>query len=274
MDMQALKPLLKSLVDMIKPLNELVAVKLTSPEALDEIDKHLKKAVLIDTGKLCSLLDEMQGIVKGLRAQQVAAFTPIVSEYIRLQQAEGAGVRETSTGWRIGILELQMNPESGIARMAYNREPLTKWANVSNIDSLVKLSKQAHEELARWSIPDEKVLETMHAAYEICLSSARTRPALIPMIEFYMGVRHIQVRQRLESDGPQADLSPCKLPVACFLNTIDRYRALSSDLPLIERLGFQTGSSQEVSQKKGFIINGLDPASEYKVVCYVVRTEP
>ena len=274
MDVHALKSLLKSLGAMIKPLNELVGVKLTNPDALSEIAKHLRKGLLIDMVQLRSRLDEASDLVKGLQEQRAAAFTPILSEYIRMLQSEGVEVRETSTGWRIGILELQIDPENGTTRMAYNREPLTKWVSVSDTDGFVQLGKEAHQELTRWSIPDDIVLDTMHAAYEISLSSARTRPALIPMIEFYKGVRHIQVRQRLHSEGPQADLSPCKLPVASFLYALDRYRVLSCNLPLTERLGFQTGSSQEVAQKKGFIINGLDAFSEYKVVCYVVRMEP
>jgi len=271
MDELVFKGLLKALGDLLKPIWEAAGVKLNAPEWLDELATILKKAKSRDFAQLKSILDELDGEVTRERARRAANLAPIVSEYIVKLQAQGTLVRETSTGWRIDKLELQTKPGAGAARIAYNREPLTPWANVNDVGRLEKLERDAHAELTRWSIPEPDLLGVMNAAYVMCRATAKT--PLIPMTEFYKSIRCVQVRRLLDSAGPHADLSKCKLPVASFLHSVDRYRVISGDLPIAERLGFQTGSSHEVSQKKGFIINGLDASSEYKVVCYVVQAE-
>jgi len=271
MDMNALKPLLKAVGDMIKPMDELLAVKLSTPEALEELDKHLKKSMSRDSVQLMGVLADLAVAVNAMRAERVASFTPILSEYLRTRQSQGDGVRETGTGWRIGIFELQSKPGAGAARIAYNREPLTKWVDIHSVDSLTRLEQVAHSELSRWSIPDDDLLSILHSAYDAC--RAFTKSPLVPMVEFYKSVRYVQVKKLLDKEGPRAEITSCKLPGAAFMYAVDRYKALSMDLPPTKRLGFQTGSSHEVSQKKGFIINGLDPSSDYKVVCYVVRAE-
>jgi len=86
------------------------------------------------------------------------------------------------------------------------------------------------------------------------------------MLDFYKEVRIALIRNCLVKKPTSKIDKYLDFPLWAFLYNLDIYRSL--EIPIEQKLGFQTGS--QVESSKGLVINGLNPQDDYKVMCYVI----
>jgi hypothetical protein len=88
---------------------------------------------------------------------------------------------------------------------------------------------------------------------------------VVPVLKFYLEVRVALLRKALLAKQPDKEL-----PLWVFLYNLDRYCAASTQVPKNKKIGLQSGSQHEVSNKKAIIVNGLDAYQDYKTICHII----
>jgi hypothetical protein len=271
----SLKEAVLRLHGLAKSLNELAKVNLRTPEALDELEKALQK---VPQGALFGeALDEartgLEGAIAELRKDRAQAFGRVEADFVRAAREKSSSVREQNEGWRIGKLEFQFRRAQALARILYNHEEIVPWKPIGELNDLEKLEGAGLKLLASAEFPAAMLALTFWDAYETerdrRTRDRKTRPNLVPLPDFYRELRSAIVRFELAGQKPDRRLQFTDLPRWKFLYNLDRYRAEVQSLPSDRRLGFQTGSQQDVQRGLGFSINGLDANQDYKTVCYV-----
>jgi hypothetical protein len=160
-----------------------------------------------------------------------------------------------------------------MARVLYNHEEIVGWTPIGGVTDLEKLETAAVRVLNSAELDPQMLVSTLWAAYESererRTRDGKTRPELVPLPDFYRELRASMVRYELAGQKPDRRLRFTDLPRWKFLYNLDRYRAQGPSISTGQRLGFQTGSQQDVQRGLGFSINGLDATQDYKTVCYV-----
>jgi hypothetical protein len=257
------------------PLGAFAKIRPTDPKSLERLDAALKR---LPSGE--SLGEAVEGLrertaqyLHVARRERIAAFHPIEADWVRGARESGKGLRERSSGWRVEMLELQLQREQARARFFFNREALTPWSPIGSPDDLAALEERARKLLDGIAFPDAMLTEVFWDAYEQERAArqrvGKGRAETIPLPDFYRGVRVALVRHELAGQGPEKKLRWAELPRWAFLYNLDRYRALGPAVPEGRRLGLQTGSQQE-SRQFGMVVNGLDAAQDYRTMCFVV----
>ena len=258
------------------PLLALAETKPTSAEALEQIEKALRN---LPPGEIFGrAVDEtrdlLETLVADLRREHTRAFGRIEAEYIRGVRQGPKILRETGDGWRIGPLCLQMRRDQARAQVLYNHETLIPWTTITAADDLAKLEQRGHEMLQARALPEELLNTLFWDAYEHARSRREqtriTHPELVPILDFYAEVRIALIRQELQGQKPDRKLTRTELPRWAFTYNLDRYRNLSAAKPEERRLGFQSGSQQEVQRRQGLTMNGLDATQDYRTICYII----
>jgi hypothetical protein len=257
------------------PLGALTKIKPTDPRALERLAATLKRLPSGDT--LGPALDDLRGrterFLDTARRERIAAFRPLEAEWVRAARANGKQLRERSGGWRVDMLELGLQRDQARARFFYNREALTPWSPIGSADDLATLEERARALLRGNTLPDASLLAVFHDAYAgECAARERHgkgRVEVVPLPDFYRGVRVALVRDELAGRAPEKKLRWAELPRWAFLYNLDRYRAHVTEVSEGQRLGLQTGSQQE-SRQFGMVVNGLDAAQDYRTMCFVV----
>lgn len=269
-----LKELQKDFNKIQKYFEIFTKIKASDSEALDVLDKAIKGA---PTGQTlsCAYDDLKVRAIEFLaeaRKHREKDFRRIETEFIKLSKENGKDVRESSGGWRIGVLELRSNPELSKVQFLYNRDVIIPWQSVSSVEDFIKVENSTLAMLDKIALSEEILSAIFLEAYQQALvRSAKTDPKIVPIFGLYKETRIALVRHFFSKKAPNAKLDQFyDFPRWAFLYNLDRYRTYSNSLPIQERLGLQTGSQQEVSQGKGMVVNGLDPLQDYKVMCYVI----
>ncbi len=260
---------------MAGPLAAVAKIKPTDPRALGQLATALER--LPSGVALGQALEELRErttrFAQAARRERIATFRPIEAEWVRAARAAGQSVRERSSGWRVGMLELALQREQARARFFYNREALTPWSPIGDPTDLAALEERARTLLRGVALQDELLIAVFHDAYEGARAARqrddRGRAEVVPLPDFYRGVRVALVRHEVAEQGPEKKLRWAELPRWAFLHNLDRYRALGTTVPEKQRLGLQTGSQQETRQF-GMVVNGLDATQDYKTMCFVV----
>lgn len=272
----ALKEIQKDFNKLVKSLEKISKIKASDSEALDELDKAIKGAPTGQT--LSSAFDDLKvraiEFLEEARKHREKGFRRIETDFIKLTKEKGKTVRESSGGWRIGVLELQSNPELSKVRFLYNREVIIPWQSVSSVEDFINAENNTLAMLDKIALSEENLATIFVEAYQQALArlANKTGSNIVPIFGLYKETRVALVRQFFMGKAPNAKLDQfTDFPRWAFLYNLDRYRTYSSTLPVQKRLGLQTGSQQEVSQGKGMIVNGLDPLQDYKVMCYVIN---
>ena len=266
---------------LVAPLAAVTKVKPADPKALERLDAALRRLPPGETlGRAVDELRERAAqALHQARRERIAAFGPIEADFVRAAREGQKQLRERTNGWRIDMLELQLQREQARARFLYNREVLVAWSPVSTPDDLARLEERARLMLQKTvaAYPDELLVQVFWQAYEHERArrrgTGRARPEAVPILDFYRGLRVTLVRHELEEQQPDKKLRYAELPRWAFLYNLDRYRALGSAVPEARRLGLQTGSQQE-SRSIGVVVNGLDAQQDYKTMCFIVPTQP
>lgn len=114
------------------PLGAFAKIRPTDPKSLERPDAALKR---LPSGE--SLGEAVEGLrertvqyLHGARREWIAAFRPIEADWVRAAREAGKGLRERSNGWRVDMLELQLQREQARARFFFNREALTSWSPI------------------------------------------------------------------------------------------------------------------------------------------------
>ena len=265
---------------LVAPLAAFTKVRPGDPRALERLDAALKRLPPGEAlaGALEELRERTARYVEQARRERIAAFRPIEAEYVRAAREQGKQLRERASGWRIDLLELQLQREQARARFLYNREVLVPWSPINNAEDLAQLEGRARAMLERATAayPDDLLARVFWDAYEQERARRRpgrgARPEAVPLLDFYRGLRVALVRHELEEQQPDKKLRYAELPRWTFLYNLDRYRALGAAVPEARRLGYQTGSQQE-SRTIGVVVNGLDAQQDYKTMCYIMPVQ-
>jgi len=261
-----------------KQLADVSTVAASAPEALDELEKVLQRLPAGDS--FGQALEEARAklteVMASARLERAQSFGRIEAEFIRSVRESGKPVREQNEGWRVGMLDLQFRREQSSARVRYNHEELVGWKPVALSADFNRLEASALKLLKGAEFPPDMIVRILWNTYESerdrRTKDRKTRPELVPLIDFYRELRATIVRFELTGQKPDRRLQYTELPRWRFLYNLDRYRALGQAIPHEKRLGFQTGSQQDVQRGMGFSINGLDASQDYKTVCYVIAS--
>ncbi len=257
------------------PLGALAKIKPNDPRALERLGAALKR--LPSGDRLGPALDDLRArterYVETARRERIAAFRPLEAEWVRAARAEGKQLRERSGGWRVDMLELGLQRDQARARFFYNREALTPWSPIGGADDLAALEERARALLNGATFPEASLSAIFHDAYAGERAARerqdKGRSEVVPLPDFYRGVRVALVRDELAGQGPEKKLRWAELPRWAFLYNLDRYRARAAEVPEGQRLGLQTGSQQE-SRQFGMVVNGLEASQDYRTMCFVV----
>lgn len=269
----ALREIQKEFKNISKYLEPFVNLK-QEPDSLEKLTKALNS---LPSGEIFSkVIEELKtksnNILKEAQTIRSQSFKRIEAEYIRRVKENGKVVRESSNGWRVGPVELQLKPEMSQIRILYNREILLNWLPVSSAEDIFKAEEKALSILGKVTIPDGDLVLVCWEAFDQARKrqSTKTNANLVLLSDFYKEFRIALVRLFFERKSPTSKIDwASDVPKWAFLFNLDRFRALGSIVPTEKRIGLQTGSQQEVSQGKGMVLNGLDPLQDYKMMCYV-----
>jgi hypothetical protein len=255
------------------PLAAFTKVKASDPKHIERLDVALKR---LPPGEavgqtLDELRERMARYVEAARRERIQAFRPLEAEYVRDARADGKSLRERANGWRVDLLELQLQREQARARYFYNREALAPWSPVGAAADLAALEAKARALLARAALPEATLRGVFQDAFDYARDRRRparaSQPERVPLPDFYRAVRVMLVQHELAEGQPEKKLRYGELPRWAFLYNLDRYRALGAELAL------QTGSQQE-SRQFGLVVNGLDAQQDYKTMCYILPATP
>jgi len=255
------------------PLAAFTKAKASDPKHIERLDAALK---WLPPGELVGqtleeLRERMARYVVDARRERIQAFRPLEAEYVREARAAGKSLRERANGWRVDLLELQLQREQARARFYYNREALVPWSPVGAAADLAALEAKARALLARAALPEATLRGVFHDAFGYARDRRRparaSHPGRVPLPDFYRAVRVMLVQYELAEGQPEKKLRYGELPRWAFLYNLDRYRALGAELTL------QTGSQQE-SRQFGMVVHGLDAQQDYKTMCYILPAAP
>lgn len=274
---QDIKRLQKEMSIVIKPLEDITKIKSKDSKFLTDLNKATQDIPPVEylLERLEQVRAEMHELVRKQLEDMVKSFKHIETQYIKNVMNNGRKIRESALGWRIERLEMQAKPEKSQVRYLYNEEVVVDWQPISNVEDIIQLEHQATSNLDKWAIPAESKPALFFEAYRSAqLMQENTHRDLINISDFYRELRLALIRRTDLKVKPQAKVSKYnEFPRYAFLYNLDLYRKMSSDIPENIRLGFQTGSMKEVNAGKGFVVNGLDPEQDYKLMCYVITAK-
>ncbi|MGI8855453.1 MAG: hypothetical protein ACR2JW_06865 [Thermomicrobiales bacterium] len=274
----ALAVVLSQLRRLYAPLTEIGTVRPAAADAADRIERVLRR--LPPGAMIGAAIDELRGQLESALAEQrrvnIEAFGLHEAAFIRAAREAGIALREQNAGWRVGPIEFVFRRGAAQACAMYNHEEIVRWtavADVSDLDKIVQRG-QALLDRARASLPDDLLIAVIWDAYvtaRAARAAARAHsPDTVPVLDFYRDLRFALVRHDLAGKRPETKLAHAEMPKWAFLYHLDRYRALSAEMPTERRLGFQTGSQAESTRGRCVTLNGLDAAQEYKEFCHLL----
>ncbi len=269
--MEEIKQHLKGLQNITRCFTGFQKVNLKKTEGLNEFEKLIRA---LPSGEIIGKsLDEWKTqaamSLQKLMSIRKAEFGRYVADFIRAQKELKTSIREFNNAWRIGPVEMQLRPEQADVQFNYNNEVLVKWFPVSSADNLSNRYAEVKKQLDDMALPIEKLTEVFWLAYEYLKwkrsLNNESNAHVVPALDFYREVRVSLFRSALESKQ-----TPKVMPLWAFLYNLDRYCSASSQILQNKRIGLQSGSQHEVSNKKGIIVNGLDALQDYKTICHII----
>lgn len=273
-EVKAIKDLQKDVKGIVKYFDAVIKLKTGDAEVLDQLAKALKN--LPPAEDITQAVEELRGkgktVVEMARQQRADGFKRCETAFIRQAREEGKSIREFTQGWRVGPLELQVKREEARASFLYNGESVLKWQAISSADDLLTMEEKALKLLEQVALPEDILVNIFWEAYREAgrRKTKGLNQSLVLLADLYREVRIALIRHSLNGKTPQKKLTQyTEFPKWAFLYNLDLLRALGATVPAEQRLVLQTGSMNEVSKGKGFVVNGLDAMNEYKVMVYV-----
>lgn len=252
-------------------------IKIGDAEALDKLEHALKaippgetiiKALEENIANAKTFLNEAKNI-------RIHTFKQHETEYIKQLQSDGKQIREYDGGWRIGKIKMEVKPELARIRVLYNNEVIINWKPISSKDDFIAMEEKGLSLLESQRLNENDVINVFYEAYKQASARRANNVKTALILDFYRETRIALIRKNLDTKPLHAKIDKyLDFTKWAFLYNLDIYRAMGSNVPEDKRLGLQTGSMQEVSkEKKGMVVNGLNPNDEYKVMCYVISAK-
>jgi hypothetical protein len=211
--------------------------------------------------------EQAQAWIAEVRRDQVRSFNSHLSEYLQKVRDGGEQMRETAKGWRVGLLELEVSPESGRARALYSREEVVGWRDVRLAGDFERLARDARQKLAKAEINERTLPDVMWQAYDARRPSGG-RSSRVKLTDFFEELRVVLVRGEVKG-SPHKKLRFAEFPRWAALYNMDRYLAIASSVSEEKRLVPETGSQADIQRGLGWLLNGLDPAGHTMNYCYI-----
>lgn len=268
-DKERLSEVLKAYKSLAKIFLPFEKMKINDDDIIEKFEKALDQ---INKDVIIKILDDNTVIARELinkaKVFRLQLFKRYEADFINSIKAKGEKIREYNNGWRIGKIEVQVKPELSKVRALYNTEILINWQLINNPNDLVKIFKEANIMLENNALEDDLLIESFTEAYKS--ASIHNNSYMIPIFDFYRELRVTLIKKFLEKKSPDSKIDKyVNFPKWAFLYNLDRYFSLIQNKSLKERLTLITGSQHEVSKGNGMVINGLEPNTDYKVICYV-----
>ncbi|NMA03290.1 MAG: hypothetical protein GX925_01165 [Clostridiales bacterium] len=264
---------LKSFRSLWRFTNDFKKIKSTDSDAIEKLEKAISRIPEIDI--LGSEIEKhklsCQEFINKIKIEKVKDFKKHETGYIKEMINQGKIVREYSGGWRINKFQLNTKPEFAKCRILYNGEVVIKWSNINSKEDFIELEEKADSMLNDAIIPKEQLVELFWEAYTqgIFRLNSTGDPKILPIHDLYKEFRIALIRKHLESKKITGKINKyLEFPLWNFLYNMDMYRMWGSEIPDNKKIVLQTGSMQETSKGKGFIVNGINANEEYKVMCY------
>jgi hypothetical protein len=228
--------------------------------------------ISVFSAALAELADQAGAIAKNGHARRAERTRAAVSTFVRASEPSH-GAREGANGWRVGRLAIEIRLDDGLARLAYNREPLGSWQPIGQPADLERMFAAGEKQLGSAEIPPDALAETFIEAYDYLASKAfkaATTSKRIRLIDLLDEIRVVRARNLMRAKRRKDADAAISLPVWALLYNADLYRAQAGELPPALRLVFETGSQNE-TEKYGVTLNGLEPTRDYQRFCFVRR---
>jgi len=258
---------------LLRPLIDIHKLRHTDPTAISKFAKSLVN--LPSATDLAKALEEMresgQALIRQEQTKRTESFRKILTSYVN-EMKKKISIKEISGGWRVGKLELHVKQERSEVRIAYLREWLTPRQEILTLPQLQKTYDNGVSRLEEYAIPESVLPDLFWEAYnEVRAKKASHQSALkrVLLRDYYEELRITLFRFQLRKSSPDKDLKFASFPKFAFLYNMDRYIALGSRVPNGKRISLETGSQQDVKNRKGMLFNGLDARQEYKTFCFV-----
>lgn len=267
----ALKSVQKQFASLLKPLEAVAKVKIGGPDSLAAFDKAV--SALPDATRLAHALTELttRAVEQIVRARQerVEGFRRAEADWVRGRRAAGSVIREVgATTWRTGLVEVEVERETAQARVRYNREPIGSPQRIRSPQDLELLVESAEKQLRAAEIESNELRLLLSDAFEhLKLHKQVSGQGRATLAALYREFRICLARRELAGKADRK-LATAEFPRWAFLYNVDRYRAASQHAST-DKLFFETGSSNDHQKGLAMILNGIDPAHEYKSYCYV-----
>lgn len=265
---------LKSFRSLWRFTNDFGKIRARDKDALEKLEKAVLKIPEVST--LCKEIEEYkkscQDFIDKARNKRIESFRRHEASYIREVKEQGIIVREYSGGWRIGKLQLNTKPEAAKCRILYNNELVINWASINDKEDFVELEEKANKMLDDCMLDEEELIGLLWEAYRQGLinSKDKANSKVISIHDFYREFRIVLIRKQLEGKKFTRKINKyLEFPLWAFLYNLDMYRSWGSRIPDDKKIVLQTGSMQETSSGKGFVVNGINANEEYKMMCYV-----
>lgn len=273
---EEIKRLQKDLSLLNKPCEAITKLKPGDSEILAKLEKARQALPPgeLHGKRMDEINHQLQQIIGKANAELSQQFKLLESQYIREIRSNGQNHRETASGWRIGRFEMHTSADKAQVRFAYNEEVVVNWQTVSSVEEIKELEKQAGALLDKWALPAEEMPDLfMEAFRSVGFMQEGTHKELVNIGDFYRELRLVLIRHSDLRSKPQTKVSKfVEFPRFAFIYNLDLYRQLAGSLPEGKKLGFQTGSMKEVNAGKGFVVNGLEPDKDYKMMCYMIMS--
>lgn len=259
---------------LLRPLEALSKLRASSASFVDDLTKALKKLPVPDA--FADAVEELRGhagdLLEAERRLRTEQFGRVEAAYIARVREEGKKLREFSSSWRIGPIELELNREQSKARVLYNKEEVIGWKPVAAAEDLEDLEAKARAQLEKQALSEDELVGVVAAAFRRGRAERRSapNPDLVPIHDLLREIRLELARRELSGSKPGRRLKTADFPMWALLYNLDCYRTISGRSGDGGLVGFQTGSMQEQQKGLGALLNGLDAVQDYRVFCYAI----
>ena len=213
------------------------------------------------------IAEKAEAWISEVRRSQAQVFQAHLAEFLRKARDAGDATRETGIGWRVGALELEVQPQSARCRALYSREKVVEWREIRAATDFERLVKDARQKLSKAEIDSRILADVLWEAY------AARRPSSggsnwVKLVDLFEELRVVLVRRDVKGSAHRR-LKFAEFPKWAALYNLDRYLAQSRGIPEDRRLVPETGSQADVKQGLGCLLNGLDPSVQPMAYCHI-----
>ncbi|SET02466.1 hypothetical protein SAMN04488587_2009 [Methanococcoides vulcani] len=266
----------KEALRLSKSFEDVKKINPKDAEFIENLEKYHKKIPKGEDVKRSveEIGRRMEQFIEKSKQQRSISFPRTFNKYLQsLNETPKRYQIIDTTIVRVGCLQIETKPEIAKIRFLFNKIVLIPWKPVVTVEDVNKYEIEALDKLKSAEIPEDILADIFLRAYKnIRYTREKTNkanPSLVPINDLYSETLVELFRQQIIGRKKfNTKLKEIYLPDWAFVYNLDRYRHMYHSLPDEKRLSFEIGSQSE-TEKIGVVLNGLDPKSVYKKICYV-----